>query len=96
MGRFIYANVSTAEIDDRTLAHLQVIILRKMEQRQSFPMTLSAPGRMVTAWISPSTPLEFVYFGNRRPALNEAWLVKLEETASSVLGLTIVPEPPAS
>jgi len=50
VGRFIHANVSTAEIDDRTLAHLQVVILR---------------------------------------------LVKLEETASSVLGLTIVPEPSA-
>ena len=49
----------------------------------------------MTIWLSPNTPVAFVYQGNRRPQLNRAWLEDLALMANSVGGLMVVPEPPA-
>lgn len=95
MGTLVYDDDRRAEIDDRTLAHLQVIIVNKLRRRESFPFTWSDERRTVTIWISPNTPLEFVYHGNRRPRLNRAWLEQLALMANSVGGLVVAPEPPA-
>ena len=37
MGRFIYDTMSNAiEIDDRTLAHLRIVVMNKMRRSESF------------------------------------------------------------
>ena len=94
MGSLVYDENLTAEIDDRTLAHLQVIIVNKLRRLESFPFTWNDDRRSMTIWISPSTPIAFVYHGNRRPRLNRAWLEDLALMANSVGGLVVVPEPP--
>ena len=94
MGTLVYDDDRRAEIEDRTLAHLQVVIVNKLRRQESFPFTWSDERRIVTIWISPNTPLEFVYHGNRRPRLNRAWLEELALSASSTGGLVVVPEPP--
>jgi len=94
MGSLLYDADHAAEFDDRTLAHLQVIIVNKLRRRESFPFTWSDERRSMTIWLSPNTPVAFVYHGNRRPRLNRAWLEDLALIANSVGGLVVVPEPP--
>ena len=93
MGSLVYDENHAAEFDDRTLAHLQVIIVNKLRRLESFPFTWHDERRSTTIWISPSTPIAFVYHGNRRPRLNRAWLEDLALMANSVGGLVVVPEP---
>ena len=95
MGTLVYDGGDAAELDDRTLAHLQVIIVNKLRRQESFPFTWSDERRSMTIWLSPNTPVAFVYQGNRRPQLNRAWLEDLALMANSVGGLMVVPEPPA-
>lgn len=95
MGTLVYDDDRRAEFDDRTLAHLQVIVVNKLRRRENFAFTWSDDLRTVTIWISPNTPLEFIYQDNRRPRLNRGWLEELALMASSVGGLVVVPEPPA-
>ena len=95
MGTLVYDGGDAAELDDRTLAHLQVIIVNKLRRQESFPFTWSDERRSMTIWLSPTTPIAFVYHGNRRPRLNRVWLEQLALMADSVGGLMIVPEPAA-
>jgi len=94
MGTLVYDGDRRAEIEDRTLAHLQVIIVNKLRRQENFPFTWSDERRTVTIWLSPNTPIEFIYHGNGRPHLNRAWLEELALSASSTSGLVVVPEPP--
>ena len=93
MGTLVYDGSDAAQLDDRTLAHLQVIIVNKLRRQESFPFTWSDERRSMTIWLSPTTPIAFVFHGNRRPRLNRVWLERLALMADSVGGLTIVPEP---
>ncbi|GAA2036564.1 hypothetical protein GCM10009819_21470 [Agromyces tropicus] len=81
-------------IDDRALAHLQVVILAKLRRRESFGFTVEVDGRETSVWIGPSAALEFDYADRRRPAINRAWLELLAATAASQDGLVVAPEPP--
>ena len=94
MGSLVYDDDHAAEFDDRTLAHLQAIIVNKLRRLESFPFTWHDDRRAMTIWISPMTPLAFIFQGNRRPALNRAWLEELALAAGSSGGLVVVPEPP--
>lgn len=93
MGALVYDSGVAAELDDRTLAHLQVIIVNKLRRQESFPFTWNDERRSMTVWLSPNTPIAFVYHGNRPPRLNRAWLEDLALVANSVGGLVVVPEP---
>ena len=98
MGKFIYNSSSRElEIDDRTLAHLRVAILNKLRRSESFAMTWehgveNGSGR-TTIWLHESIPQQFVFSGNRPPALNRLWVEKLLLAANSTAGLHFVPEP---
>ena len=94
MGSLLYEADHAAEFDDRTLAHLQAIIVNKLRRRESFAFTWSDDRRSMTIWLSQNTPVAFVYHGNRRPRLNRAWLEDLALIANSAGGLVVVPEPP--
>ncbi len=96
MGVLVYDDDRVAEFDDRTLAHLQVVIVNKLRRQESFSFTWTDERRTVTVWMSPSTPLEFTFRGNRSPQLNRAWVEELALVAGSSTGLTLVPEPAAA
>ncbi len=93
MGVLIYNRGDPIEIDDRALAHLQVVIIDKLRRGEHFALTLEDGRRVLTSWISPRTPIEFVYRGNRKPSLNHAWLEDLAGQAGISGVLTLVPEP---
>ena len=73
MGMLVYNGRMTLTIDDRVLAHLQVVVINKLRRRESFTFTIDDGAQEAVCWIGPSIPLEFVYSGNRRPLLNREW-----------------------
>ena len=93
MGTLIYNGGISLAVDDRTMAHLQVVIINNLRRRESFTNTWDDRAQQTVCWIGPSIAIEFVYSGNRRPALNRAWLEVLALSANSNGGLMAVPEP---
>jgi hypothetical protein len=93
MGSLIYDRGEAIELDDRALAHLQVVIIDKLRRGEHFSLTLRGEHRMLSYWVSPRTAIEFVYLGNRQPVLNHAWLEELAGQAGLTGVLTLLPEP---
>lgn len=84
------------EIDDRTLQHLQIVIVNKLRRGEPFLMSWKdAPdigdGRSAI-WLHPSIPLHFKFSGSRVVSINETWLAELNESAESSRGLIVTSE----
>lgn len=96
MGRFIYDTVANGvDIDDRTLAHLRIVMMNKLRRSEPFMFDVEigdGSGRR-SFWIHPSVPLQFHFFGSRSPRINRAWIEGLMQAASGPAGLSIIPEP---
>lgn len=94
MGRIGYST-RDFEVPDRTLAHLQVVILDKLRRSETFSLTLGSglDGGTRTVVIGPGTELAFVYSGNRPPRLNRRWLAQLAGVATTNPGLLVTSEP---
>jgi hypothetical protein len=96
MGRFIYDTAANAvDIDDRTLAHLRIVVMNKLRRAEPFMFDVEVgdgSGRR-SFWIHPSVPLQFHFFGSRMPRNNRLWVEELMQAASGPTGLTILPEP---
>jgi hypothetical protein len=99
VGRFIYEGDQKIEIDDRALAHIQLVITTKLRRGEPFGFTwkqdASVGGGRTTVWIHPGSNLIFKYSQGRQPAVSRAWVDALAFTANSPTGLYLVPEPPA-
>ena len=100
MGYFVYDSGTEVNIDDRLLAHLQVVIIKKLRRNESFAFSWKDPGKAgdgrSTVWCHPRMSIRFKFAGGRPPAINPAWVADLTASANSGTGLHITPEPPAS
>ncbi|GAA3905747.1 ATP-dependent DNA ligase [Microbacterium invictum] len=98
MGKLTYHSGTKVDLEDRVLAHLQVVIANKLRRGESFVFTwrddVSVGEGRTSVWLSPSLAISFKYYGSRPPTLNRAWIEALAVTANSPSGLHIVPEPP--
>ncbi|WP_291037468.1 hypothetical protein [Herbiconiux sp.] len=100
MGKLLYGtHQRELEIDDRTLAHLKVVVITKLRRGETFGLSWEkdkqqGSGRS-TIWLSPHIPLEFDFYGGRPPGLNRAWLSMLSESADRG-ELVLVAEPSES
>ncbi|MFE1645991.1 ATP-dependent DNA ligase [Microbacterium sp. P01] len=96
MGRFIYDTMANSvDIDDRTLAHLRIVVMNKLRRTEPFMFDVEigdGSGRR-SFWVHPSVPLQFHFFGSRVPRINRLWVEDLMQAASGPNGLTITPEP---
>lgn len=95
MGTLHYgAPPASFTIDDRTLAHLELVILAKLRRREnlSFAHIDEATSLRQAVWISPVTTLRFEYDGPM-PEINRLWLQELIDAANSSGGLRVLPEP---
>ncbi|WP_375386594.1 ATP-dependent DNA ligase [uncultured Microbacterium sp.] len=96
MGRFIYDTMANSvDIDDRTLAHLRIVVMNKLRRSEPFMFDVEigdGSGRR-SFWVHPSVPLQFHFFGSRNPRINRAWIEDLMQVASGPNGLSITPEP---
>ncbi|NII52120.1 ATP-dependent DNA ligase [Frigoribacterium endophyticum] len=102
MGFLLYDHATTdIRIPDRTLAHLQVVIVSKLRRNESFAFSYvldpeAGSGRN-TLWMHPAIGLRFSFEGVKVPSLNKDWLLALTQSAHSGTGLHVLPEPgPAS
>jgi hypothetical protein len=87
-------------IEDRALAHLQIVMLSKLRKGEAFAFSWTATGdegtERGTMWLHPSSTLRFWFAGSRIPAINPLWVEQLEELTDSDAGLHYLPEPNAS
>jgi hypothetical protein len=84
------------QIDDRVLAHLQIVIVKKLRRGESFVMSWKdspsvGDGRSAI-WLHPTIPIHFKFEGGRVPSINEAWLEELTASANGPRGLIVTQE----
>jgi hypothetical protein len=98
MGTLIYGHGDlSVDFEDRTLAHLQVVIGTKLRRRESFLMSWTEDGQeaehRTSIWLDSSVPMYFRYSSPRVPDLNHDWIALLMAGANSAAGLGLVAEP---
>lgn len=99
MGTLTYDSTLAADFDDRTLAHLQIVIGAKLRRNEAFFFSWKddsaiGDGRSVI-WLHPSIPISFKFFGSRPPSLNREWVDEMLLMANTPAGLQITAEPSA-
>jgi hypothetical protein len=92
MGTLQYGQRSY-KVEDRLLAHLQVLISIKLRRRENFfvswpKSTMEGSGR-VSIWVDNGVPIACEYDGSKAPAIQREWVESMVEAASSSLGLQI-------
>jgi hypothetical protein len=97
MGRFQYNAAAKTDIEDRALAHIQIVMGSKLRRGESFYFTWRddpsiGDGRRAV-WIHPGADLEFKYYGSRAPSINAAWIDALAIAANRPAGLFVLSEP---
>lgn len=98
MGYIVYdGEVLEFKVEDRLLAHLQIVIVNKFRRNESFLFSWREPAETgdgrATVWLSPNIGLRFKFAGGRAPDINPTWLAALYEAADSGRGLYAVDEP---
>ncbi|MDP3949795.1 hypothetical protein [Microbacterium sp.] len=97
MGTLFYdGSGSPIHIEDRTLAHLKVVIATRLRRHESFTLSWKhpdgePPGRS-TIWLHPSIPLRFVFDDPQPPTINGRWIEDLMNSVSSTGGIFLVDE----
>jgi hypothetical protein len=93
LGQFLYGSPAEPfELDDRTLAHVEIVTLAKLRRREPFAVQLErAGGGRSTLWIGTAATLQFRYESTEHE-INRAWLETLIDSANSPAGLRITDE----
>lgn len=98
MGRLFYGVSGLAiEFDDRTLAHLHLVINAKLRRGEAFFFSWrddpAAGNGRSSIWLDTSIPLYFKFTHSTRHAINRDWLEELTLSANQSQGLQLSPEP---
>lgn len=94
MGSLHYGSPpATFDLDDRTLAHVELVVLAKLRRHESFALTIddAKDGRQ-TIWINSSSTLRFE-FATKTHEINREWLDELIDSANTTVGMRVLPEP---
>lgn len=95
MGVLWYEQLSIV-IDDRTLAHVQVVILDKVRRNESFFLSWKVSpelgGGRTSVWLNPAISLRFHYDNSRPVSFNPMWIDRLRRSANSERGLEFIDE----
>lgn len=94
MGHLHYGSPATSfEIDDRTLTHVELVVLAKLRRNESFALTIDgAKGARQTIWVNAAATLRFE-LGSTVTEINREWLDELIDSANTTTGMRILPEP---
>lgn len=97
MAKLIYGSGDIEiEFDERTLAHVHVVISTKLRQGESFMFSWADDVRVgdgrSSLWLHPSIPIYFKFDQASPPELNREWINALFMTANSGAGLRLLPE----
>lgn len=81
------------KLDDRLLAHLQVLISIKLRRRENFflswPKGVADGSGRISIWIDNGVPISCEYEGGKVPAIQREWVESMAEAAGSSLGLQV-------
>lgn len=96
MGTLTYAGATAYEIDDRTLAHLEAVIVAKLRRHEYLTLgwTIEAhegSGRVHLS-LHEGVPIELSYRHGERQRLNRVWIDALMEQANSTQGIMLMSE----
>lgn len=95
MGSLQYDGV-VIEFPDRLLAHLQVVIVQKLQRNESFLMSwrdsMKVGDGRSSIWLNQTQHLFFKFSGSRTPSINPAWIDHLRASANSPRGLIVTNE----
>ena len=90
MGSLTYDRV-TVHFDDRTLAHLQIVIVQKLRRGESFLFSwrdaVEAGSGRSSVWLHPAIPLYFKFSSSKPPEIDPLWIAQLTRSANSSQGL---------
>lgn len=78
MGSLLYgSDASRVDFADRTLAHLQIVMVTKLRRHECFVLSFQRDGRgPESVWIHPAIPIRFQYdTPDARTNINKAWPV---------------------
>ena len=94
MGSLHYGSPPASfDIDDRTLAHVELVVLAKLRRNESFALTIDEPkDARQTIWVNSSSTLRF-QFGSAITEINREWLDELIDSANTTTGMSVLPEP---
>ena len=99
MGTLNYADADNVSVTmtDRELAHIKFVMVNKLRRNEAFTFSWDKPesegGGRSSIWVSAQIPLEFEFDDATPPEMNREWLEQLSQAASTVSGLTPLPEP---
>ena len=100
MGKFVYDGTVKMDFDDRTLAHLQLVIGTKLRRGEPFHFTWTHDpmegGGRTSIWIHPGAQLVYTFSSRRRQELNRSWMDALMSSANSASGMYLLREPSES
>lgn len=81
------------EFDDRTLTHLQLVIVQRFRRGEGLMLSwvdsVGIGSGRGAAWLSPFTVVQFRFDGSRLPPIDERWVRLLHEAADSGHGLVV-------
>ncbi len=91
MGRLIYRDRASFDIDDRILAHLRVVIMNKLRRNEGFMLQVPVNEgvRQASLWIHASNALVLQFYGGREPTLDRELIDQMMHDASGADGLTL-------
>lgn len=97
MGTLYYGgSAEPIEMNDRTLAHLKIVISSKLRRSESFTVSWDHPSGNALArtslWMHPSIPLRFSFDDVSSLQLDREWLESLATAAHSASGVVLDPE----
>ncbi|WP_191966761.1 ATP-dependent DNA ligase [Microbacterium testaceum] len=91
MGRLIYRDRASFDIDDRILAHLRIVVMNKLRRNEGFMLQLPVNEgvRQASLWIHASNALVMQFYGGREPVIDRALVDQMMHDASGADGLTL-------
>lgn len=94
MGQLHYGSPPESfDLDDRALAHVELVVIAKLRRNESFALTLDrADGGRESMWVSPAATLRFS-LTDPPTEINREWLDQLMDSANTTAGLRVTPEP---
>jgi hypothetical protein len=97
MGKLVYGDGEfNIALDDRLLAHLQIVIGAKLRRRESFYFSwVSDDDKRNAIWVQHAIPLRYHYDDTTQHQINREWLEVLTISANGANGLTVADEPAA-
>lgn len=96
MGYLAYDGSALVSFDDRVMAHLEVVIVRRLRRHESFAMSWREShgneSSRNTIWLNNAVPLRLRFDSPEPTIFNQDWLHRLTNSARSHTGLIVTDE----